>query len=473
MAVIPTNSSFKPMRFAVHLNSSVGNHGTIAMAFFAVDPDTGNTQDADWFNLNRKKIGLCPVCDGEMDLRAESSVTTAVHFWHGIGATCPSIKKNRKKYEVFPPSSIDKQAGLRLRAEVKEHLYTIYQACNAIVDGLKYAEFRDLIAKASEKGIWDYKGFRLNYVPYVLADVYRDITMSTSTPIHTGEQIYLRQNFRELIETHAVNIVGPDPADVGGMAELKWVAEYADLHGILMAPHGMVNGLLGLAALVQVSATLPMNFIAHEYPIGEPSWWYDIVEGLPDPNLVGVGHRPPMPSLAGDEVAEQCGHLFIGDGGAPEAVFDDAFVGSYELLQRKRVPHAALEGQQMPAAFRADLENPGAGGAGESRKVLSRLVDIRRQRIHVARHKQAQGRHPAPRDSDSPRCLHADARCRSTSCRTGYWARTSQPRWHSSSIARRSRAAARSARGCGCRGGSAARPRRAGQSARCSAPRTP
>ena len=96
-----------------------------------------------------------------------------------------------------------------------------------------------------------------DYTPYVLADVYREVTRSTSTPIHTGEQIYLRQNFHELIEKHAVNIIGPDPCDIGGIAELKWVAEYADLHGILMAPHGTGDGLIGLAALVQVAATLP------------------------------------------------------------------------------------------------------------------------------------------------------------------------------------------------------------------------
>ena len=50
-----------------------------------------------------------------------------------------------------------------------------------------------------------------DYVPFVNADVYREVTMATSTPIHTGEQIYLRQNFKQLIETHAVNVVGPDP----------------------------------------------------------------------------------------------------------------------------------------------------------------------------------------------------------------------------------------------------------------------
>ena len=125
-----------------------------------------------------------------------------------------------------------------------------------------------------------------DYTPYVQADLYREVTQSTTTKIHTGEQIYLRQNFTDLIEKRAVDVIGPDPADIGGIAELKWVAEYADLHGILMAPHGTGDGLLGLAALVQVCATLPSNYVAFEYPTGNPEWWYDIVEGLPDPIVV-------------------------------------------------------------------------------------------------------------------------------------------------------------------------------------------
>ena len=122
-----------------------------------------------------------------------------------------------------------------------------------------------------------------DYTPYVLPDLYREVTRSTSTPIHTGEQIYLRQNFKDLFEQKAVNVVGPDPLDVGGIAETKWIAEYADLHGITIAPHGVLDGLIGLAAHVQLAATLPRNFIAFEYPLGRPEWWYDIIEGLPDP----------------------------------------------------------------------------------------------------------------------------------------------------------------------------------------------
>ncbi len=120
-----------------------------------------------------------------------------------------------------------------------------------------------------------------DYTPYVLADLYRDVSINTTTPIHTGEQIYLRQNFVDLIEKRAVDVVGPDPLDVGGIAELKWIAEFADLHGIDMAPHGTGDGLIGLAALVQVCATLPQNYIAFELPNGDPEWWWDIVDGLP------------------------------------------------------------------------------------------------------------------------------------------------------------------------------------------------
>ena len=147
-----------------------------------------------------------------------------------------------------------------------------------------------------------------DYVPYTQADVYRELTQSTSTPIHTGEQIYLRQNFTELIEKKAVRIVGPDPADIGGLAELKWVAEYTDLHGLLIAPHGIFDGLIGLAALVQVCATLPENYIAFEYPLGRPAWWYSIVDGLPNPivknGLIDVWDRPGL-GVTFNEAARQ------------------------------------------------------------------------------------------------------------------------------------------------------------------------
>jgi L-alanine-DL-glutamate epimerase-like enolase superfamily enzyme len=122
-----------------------------------------------------------------------------------------------------------------------------------------------------------------DYSPYPNAQLFRDLKQSTSVPIHTGEEIYLRENFKDLIEQQAVDVIGPDPEDIGGISELKWVAEYADIHGILVAPHGIFDGLIGVAAHVHMAAALPQNYIAFEYPYGQPEWWYDIVDGLPNP----------------------------------------------------------------------------------------------------------------------------------------------------------------------------------------------
>lgn len=144
-----------------------------------------------------------------------------------------------------------------------------------VPDALKLAR-----ALEGENIMWLEDMITGDYTPYVLADLYKQVTPYTTTPIHTGEQIYLRQNFVELIETSAVNILGPDPADVGGLAEMKFIAEYADLHGIMFAPHGRFDGLIGLAAHVQLAAALPDNYIAFELPNGDPDWWYDITEGI-------------------------------------------------------------------------------------------------------------------------------------------------------------------------------------------------
>jgi len=78
---------------------------------------------------------------------------------------------------------------------------------------------------------------------------------------------------------------------------MKFIAEYADLHGILFAPHGTGDGLLGLAALVQLAATLPDNYIAFELPSGDTEWWYEILNGIE--HLVVEDSHIVVPDLPG------------------------------------------------------------------------------------------------------------------------------------------------------------------------------
>jgi L-alanine-DL-glutamate epimerase-like enolase superfamily enzyme len=47
-----------------------------------------------------------------------------------------------------------------------------------------------------------------------------------------------------------------------------------------------------------MGAALPQNYIAFEYAKGLPKWWYDIVDGLPDPvvknGFIDVWDRPGL-----------------------------------------------------------------------------------------------------------------------------------------------------------------------------------
>ena len=58
------------------------------------------------------------------------------------------------------------------------------------------------------------------------------------------------------------------------------------------------EGRHGLAAHVHMAAAMPQNYIAFEYPYGQPEWWYDIVEGLPNPivnkGFIDVWDRPGL-----------------------------------------------------------------------------------------------------------------------------------------------------------------------------------
>ncbi len=154
-----------------------------------------------------------------------------------------------------------------------------------------------------------------DYTPYPNAELFREVTVSTSVPIHTGEEIYLRENFKDLIEKQAVNIVGPDPEDVGGIAEMKWIdddvpAAAPNIHGIaqIPRPHGIFDGLIAdgrhgwsrppqtMFSAGSFRPAYAANYIAFEYPLGQPDWWYDIIEGLPNPivehGFIKVWDRP-------------------------------------------------------------------------------------------------------------------------------------------------------------------------------------
>ncbi|MCX8171349.1 MAG: mandelate racemase/muconate lactonizing enzyme family protein [Candidatus Bathyarchaeota archaeon] len=152
-----------------------------------------------------------------------------------------------------------------------------------------------------------------DYSPYTEVYLYALLSRRTTTPILTGEQIFLRYGFRDLVAKHAVDIVAPDVSDVGGIYELKWIAEFADLYGVLIAPHNY--GLpIAFVANVHAAAAMPKNFIAFEHHAAHVSQWEDFVKGLEKPLIKdGFVNVPEKPGL-GIEINEDLVKKYLVEG---------------------------------------------------------------------------------------------------------------------------------------------------------------
>ena len=133
-------------------------------------------------------------------------------------------------------------------------------------------------------------------VPWQLTEQWRDITRSISTPTCTGEDIFLHDGFRPLIEREAVRIVHPDPATSGGILETKRIGELAEDHGIAMALHMAATPIATMAAAHIGAAT--SNFLVLEHHAADVPFWSDLVTGLPNP-IIEDGHiaMPDAPGL--------------------------------------------------------------------------------------------------------------------------------------------------------------------------------
>jgi L-alanine-DL-glutamate epimerase-like enolase superfamily enzyme len=140
-------------------------------------------------------------------------------------------------------------------------------------------------------------------IPWQFPDQHRRLTDSCSTPICTGEDIYLREGFAPLIESHAVSVIHPDLATAGGIMETKKIGDYAQEHGIAMALHMAASPVATMASVHAAAAT--ENFLALEiHSVGIP-WWDQLVTGLPDPIVQNGFIRVPETPGLGVELNEE------------------------------------------------------------------------------------------------------------------------------------------------------------------------
>ena len=93
-------------------------------------------------------------------------------------------------------------------------------------------------------------------------DIMAELARKTHIPIATGERIFTKWGFKEILEKRAATILQPDVCYAGGITELKIIAGMAEAYYTPLAPHNP-QGPCSLAASMQVAAAIP-NFLIQE-----------------------------------------------------------------------------------------------------------------------------------------------------------------------------------------------------------------
>ncbi len=133
-------------------------------------------------------------------------------------------------------------------------------------------------------------------IPWQYTDQYVRLSQAINIPVATGEDIYLKEGFRPLVEGRGVSVVHPDVLTSGGILENKKIGDLAQEHGVAMAVHMAESPIACLAAVHSVAAT--ENFMALEFHSVDVPWWNDIANGIANPlikdGFITVPERPGL-----------------------------------------------------------------------------------------------------------------------------------------------------------------------------------
>ena len=141
-------------------------------------------------------------------------------------------------------------------------------------------------------------------VPWQLTDQYVRLAQSCTTPICTGEDIYLKENFLPLLQSGGVSVIHPDILTSGGILENKKIGDLAQDYGVAMAIHMAESPVACMAAVHSAAAT--ENFLVLENHSVDTPWWNDLVTGLPNPIVQdGYIEVPDKPGLGIDELNDE------------------------------------------------------------------------------------------------------------------------------------------------------------------------
>ena len=112
----------------------------------------------------------------------------------------------------------------------------------------------------------------------------REIAAHTSTPIATGERMYSRWDYKNLLHDGYVDIIQPDPSHAGGITETRKIGTMAEAYDVAVALHCPL-GPIALATCLQIDAVTHNAFIQEQSLGIHYNQGNDLLDYLVDPQV--------------------------------------------------------------------------------------------------------------------------------------------------------------------------------------------
>ncbi len=174
--------------------------------------------------------------------------------WDPFGSCCTTISESdlRKTIEIVKAvrNAVGDDVDLCIEAHGRFNSYTAIKIVNKLE---KY------------NPLWFEEP-----VPPENIEALAEVKKKVAVPIASGERLFTKYGFRELLEKRAADIIQPDVVHVGGILEIKNVGAMADAYYVPVAPHNP-NGPIATSATIQVAAFLP-NFLILEFFLEDFPW---------------------------------------------------------------------------------------------------------------------------------------------------------------------------------------------------------
>ena len=141
----------------------------------------------------------------------------------------------------------------------------------------------------------------------------RQVRDKIDIPVATGERLYLKFPFFDLVKNEAVDILQPDICNAGGITELHKIGAMAESQHVMMAPHN-TNSAVGTVASFHLDTSMP-NFLIQEYhaEFYEPHY-FEVVQGLPrqQNGYVDLPEGPGLGITLDDELLDRHPYMPLG-----------------------------------------------------------------------------------------------------------------------------------------------------------------